>query len=434
MGFRESLKRLVPFIRFGEEASVAKASQGITRDAWYAEAYKSEGAPPPEDLNLLYKIFSEDPIVNAAITTRVDAILDSGWTVEGSPTAKSQAERLLKRVGFNFKFLRQLFLNALLYRHVFIEIERNGKGEPVSLYILECPYMEVRRDKHGTILSFIQQAITGEEVVWSPQDIVFIKFDDLTTAAWGNVPLKSLYRTITSRNSIEEFLNSLAVTNAWRDIMVFSRTNKDDMGGIIAAMRDSQSNPTFPFVINKKSPDDVFETKPFRDAKDLDYFLKTLDYLRAQILMLLKVPPIMIGIPDDSNRSSSDTQFKAFNIANRADRKTASEAFNSDLFVKLGIGSVEFSWNPIDKRSEKEDVEMAEKLMNMGADPKKVEEFLRKAGLEIPEDFFPERQEVQMMNVPDDAASRPSRQRKNGAPSEKVGTGSEGSTRTEQLE
>lgn len=441
MGLRDSLKRLASSISFGkEEVAVSKASAGISKDAWYAVYDKKQGNAPPESLNLLYRIFSEDPIVNAAITTRVDAILDSGWTIEGSKSSKEAAERLLKKVGFNFKFMRELFLNALLYRHVFIEIERNGKGEPISLHILECPEMEINHDKHGEVEHYIQKASTGEEVVWSPNDIVFMKFDNVTTAMWGNVPLKTLYRTISARNNIEEFINHLAATNAWRDMMLFSRAQKEEIGAVVATLRDAQADPSFPFILNKKSPEEVFEVKPFRSPEDLDYFLKTLDYLRGQILMLLKVPPIMIGIPDNSNRSSSDTQFQAFNIANNADRITAAEYFNLDLFVKIGIGTVEFSWNPIDKRNEKDDVEMAEKLMNMGAKSEKVEEFLRKAGLDIPKDFFFTEEEkakkaekMVEMKTPDDAASRPSRQRKDGDSSDKIGTGNSSSTRAEQL-
>lgn len=440
MGLKESLMRIVPAISFGkDEITTAKATEGISRDAWYATYDRNQSNAPPESLNLLYKIFTEDPIVNAAITTRVDAILDSGWTIEGAKSSKESAERLLKKAGFNFSLLRELFLNALLYRHVFVEIERDGRGEPVSLHILECSEMEIIHDKHGEIERYIQKASTGEEVFWKPEDIVFIKFDKVTTALWGSIPLKTLYRTITTRNKIEEFINVMAQTNAWRDVMTFSRVNKDEIGSIVATLRDAQADPTFPLILNKKSPEETFEIKPFRSAEDLDYFLKTLDYLRGQILMLLKVPPIMIGIPDNSNRSSSDTQFQAFNIANEADRSIVAEVINHELFPKMGIGTVEFVWNPIDKRNEKDDVEMAEKLMNMGAKPEMVEEFLRKSGLDIPQDFFPTEKEMEakrqafMMKTPDDAASRPSRQRKDGASSDKIGTGSKSTTRDDQL-
>lgn len=441
MGLKESLQRILPKVSFGEEDSVARASDGITRDAWYAESYRKQGNPPNDKLNFMLQIFQEDPVVNTAITTRVNAILDSGWTVEGKETPKQEAQKLLKKVGFNYSFLRQLFLNAILYRHVFIEVERNGEGLPVALNILETAEMEIMHDKHGDIEGYVQRAVTGEEVIWSSEDIVYIPFDKVTTSVWGNNGLRSLYETVTTKSHIEEFLKDLSVTHAWRDIIKVTRMNKDDVGSFISYMRDAQADATSPFVITQPKEGEISFEK-MRDPSDLKEFQQTLEYLRSQILMVFKVPPIMVGLPDNSNRSNSDTQSQSFQIANNADRITAGDYFNNDLFEKLGLSSgVEFSWNPIDARDEKADVEMAEKLMNMGAKPEKVEEFLRKAGLDLPDNFFPteeemaKKQELMLkMKTPDDAASRPSRQRKSeGEQSQKIGTGSESTTRADQL-
>jgi len=78
--------------------------------------------------------------------------------------------------------------------------------------------------------------------------------------------------------------------------------------------------------------------------------------------------------------------------------------------------------------------------MNMGAKSEKVEEFLRTAGLDLPEGFFKTEEEKKAdlessmaMKTPDDAASRPSRQRKGDEASAKIGTGSRSTTRDDQL-
>lgn len=431
MGLKESFLKFIPSVNFGEESMVAKASDGITRDAWYAETWRKQGNPPPENLNLMLQIFNEDPIVNTAVTTRVNAMLDSGWTIEGRDTPKSEAERILKKVGFDYAFLRQLFLNALLYRHVFTEIERDGEREPVGLHILETTQMEIEHTKHGEIEKYLQRAVTGEIPEWQPEEVTYIPYDKLSTDVWGTNGLQSLYRTITTRNNIEEFLNSLSVINAWRDVIKVRRMNKDDIGSYISYLRDAQADPAAPFVVNQPAEGEI-GMEPMRSSDDLNNFMELLSYLRSQILMLYKVPPIMVGLPDNSNRSNSETQFKSFNIANESDRIITANAINNDLFPKLGISnSVKFVWNPIDDRSEKDDVEMAEKLMNMGAKPKKVEQFLRDSGLDLPDDFFDEN--AGMQKTPDDAASRPSRQRTDDEESEKIGTGSESTTREEQL-
>lgn len=445
MGLRESIKKLIPKVSFGEETSIVRSSKGVTRDGWYAETYRGTGNASADKLNFMLEIFQQDPVVNTAITTRVNAILNSGWTIEGKKTPREESEKKLKELGFNYSFLRQLFLNAILYRHAFIEVERNRSGTPIALHILETPEMEIKHDKHGEIESYLQRAVTGEEIYWNPEDVVYIPFDKLSTSMWGINGLRSLYDTVITKSHIEEFLKVLAVTKAWRDITKVKRMGKEDIGSYITTLRDAQSDPSKPFVISTPTDGEIINER-LRSPEDLKEFQQTLEYLRSQILMVFKVPPIMVGLPDDSNRSNSETQFLSFNIANNADRLLVSDAFNNELFPRIQLSSgVSFSWNPIDKRDDKVDVEMAEKLMNMGAKSEKVEEFLRMHGLELPEELFPTEEEKKAMaqemmqqapnnmKTPDDAASRPSRQRKDGAMSDNIGTGKGASTRSEQL-
>jgi len=338
MGLKESLQRMIPKVSFGEETTVARESAGISRDAWYAETFRKEGSKPEVNLDEMLKIFQEDAIVNTAITTRANAILDGGWTVEGKDTPKAEAERVLKKIGLNYSFLRQYFLNAILYRHVFIEIERTVSGSPLALHILEAPQMEIIHDKHGEVEAYKQVGVTGEEVTWSPNDIVYAPFDKITTSVWGNNGLKSLYGTIVTRQHIEKFLEGLAVTNAWRDVIKVKRMNKDDLGTQVSYLRDAQSDPTYPYFLLLPENGE-FEPTKLRDPSDLKDFQETLNYLRSQILMLFKVPPIMVGLPDNSNRSNSETQAESFQIANKADRRTAADSINNDLFPKIGLGA-----------------------------------------------------------------------------------------------
>lgn len=433
MGLRSTIKRFIPKVSFGEETSIVRSSKGVTRDGWYAETYRGTGNAPADKLNFMLEIFQQDPVVNTAITTRVNAVLASGWSIEGTKKAVKETEETLKKTGFNYSFLRQLFLNAVLYRHVFIEIEKNRSGTPIKLHVLETPEMEIKHDKHGEVEAYLQRAVTGEVIIWKPEDVVYIAFDKVSTSLWGNNGLRSLYDTVITKSHIEEFLKSLALTKAWRDMTVFQRMSKEDQGAFAVALREAQKDPTKPFIISTPTDGGV-EIIKLRDPGDLKEFQQTLEYLRSQILMVFKVPPIMVGLPDSSNRSNSDTQFMSFNIANNADRLLVQDAINKELFDKLGLSDkAQFLWNPIDKRDDKVDVEMAEKLMNMGAKPDKVEEFLRMHGLDLPDDFFPDEPVMTDMKAPDDAASRPSRQRKGDGPNDKIGTGSNSTTREEQL-
>jgi len=427
---------LFDFFKNSKQAQVDRASKGTVRNSFYfSRARPKTGQASPQDLNVVLKTYQEDPVVQAALTTRADAILASGFTIEGKPNPKKAAEELLKSVGLDYDLLWKICMNGLLYQNVFLEIERKNNGQPAALHVLEAPYMEIQYDEHGEILGYIENGENGKQVFFPVDDIVYMKFNSVSSAVWGEVGIKSLFRTLTTKNQIEKFLNSLAVTNAWRQVMK-TRMGDDNIEEFLAYSASQSQDPTEPLVlqVQGQGSDDVDKDTRFsilRDPSDLKDFLGMLDYLRTQTLMLLKVPPIMIGLPDSSNRSNSDMQFKAFNIANDSFRRVM-YTYMKELFEKLGISTVEFSWNPIDERSEKDDIEIAERLINMGAKPDMVEQFLRDAGLELPEgELFDKENPVAPKKSMDMFDSR--RGKAEGEGNQKIGSGVEGTTREDQL-
>ena len=439
MGFLDIFNKKVP------ETLVEKASKGTIKNSFYGSMSPKDkqGQPSPVNMNVFLDLYKKDPVVQAALTTRSEAILNSGWTVEGSKTAKKQAEDLLKKINFNYTFLDKVVLNALLYEHVFIEIERTNSGNPSALHVLETSFMEIEHDVHGDIIGYYQQGETGDKVFFPIEDIVYLKFNSITSAVWGENGLESLLRTLTTKNFFEKFLNSMAINNDFRQI--FKTTMADDnIKEFLPYLQDARLDPNQPIVmkIAKKAGESMADDNKFetmRNPSDLKEFLGVLEYLRTQSLMRLKVPPIMIGVPDSSNRSNSDSQIKAFNISNEAFRRKLDDGF-VELFDKLGIGSVDYAFNPIDKRSEKDDVEVAERLINMGADPKVIEGFLRTSGLALPEGKLfldkPEMEQDPKVGVVSKKSMDmyPSRKGKSeGESNKKIGSGEDGTTRPDQL-
>lgn len=432
MGFIDNIKQV---FSGSPQGQIDRSSKGTVRNSWYGNAFQRQsnyGQPNPQDLNVILKLYQKDPVVQAAVKTRVNAILASGYTVEGAVNTVKNANSVLDTTGFSYSFLWQVVVNALLYNHVFIEIERKNSGAPANLHVLETPYMEIQHDEHGEIEGFIQRGESGEAIFFPPEDIVFIKTNNVSSAVWGEVELRSLFRTLNTKNQIEKFLEHLADTNAWRQVMKTKMSDANIEEFLPYYYAQAQS-PNEMLVLQTKgsSSDDVDKDTKFevlRDPKDLKEFQDTLEYFRTQALMGLNVPPIMIGLPDSSNRSNSDMQFKSFNIANESVRKIL-KGFFDELFKKMSLGNVEYSWNPIDERSEKDDIEIAERLVNMGAKPKQVEKFLRSTGLELPDgEIFKDEPEGKSMDM---FASRQGKS--DGEGNERIGTGEEGTTREEQL-
>src|SRR6056297_1943065 len=84
-----------------KEETISKASKGIVRDPYPISSYSDgAGVPSPRNLNTLLELYRKDPEVQAALTTRADAILNSGWTLD----AGKQKDNKLKSMGFNYNF------------------------------------------------------------------------------------------------------------------------------------------------------------------------------------------------------------------------------------------------------------------------------------------------------------------------------------------
>lgn len=412
------------------EQTISKASKGIVRNPQISN-YPSNGASHPRNLNTLLDLYKKDPEVQTALTTRADAILQSGWTIDGG----KQKINLLKKLGFNYNFLYKIIMNLLIYNHVFIEIERKNNGEPEKLHILETPQMNINYTAHGEIEEYVQASEQDENPRFPPEDIIYIKSNDITSAVWGEVDLKTLDTTLSTKIKIEKFIQSLAFSNSWRQIIKFAGS-EDDAKDMMQEIAHGSADPSYPVValINGQNvnANDHMKLEVLRDPEDLEKFLGLLRYLREQVLMLLKVPPIMVGLPDNSNRSNSDSQIKSFANANISIRNKLIPYFE-ELFDKIGAGDLDFSWNPMDERSEEQDVEIAEKLFKMGAKPEQLEKLLRNMGLELPDGKFFDDKEQKLEGDSGNEDS-PSRQGKmTGEANSKIGTGDDATTRDDQL-
>lgn len=405
---------------------VDKATKGTVKDFYetYSVGPYASGKVPDSDMDVILDMFLKDPEVNAAVSVRINAIMSSGYTYEGK--SKETDAKKLDELGFNRELIRRIVSNFILYQNVFIEIVRDGEGNATEVNLLETTQMEIVADKHGTIEKYLQRSSEGKVIEFPAEDVIYIPASRMTTKVWGDVYMKSLYRTVITKNNLEKFINYLSETNQWRNMIRSSEMTDDDLKSMLSYYRRATQDPNMPFVF--KGGKDSFEITPMRNVQELEYFINMLNYLRSKVFMSLKVPPIVMGVTDNSNRSNSDDQLKTFHMTNQSDRETLQDAINNKLFKSINIDS-KFSWNPIDKRTEKEDVEMAEKLINMGAKKEQVEKFLRLTGLELPEGelFDKDMEPTKSMD------QFPSRQGSNGQHINKIGVGSESSTRQDQL-
>lgn len=398
----------------------------------YAGARSPErGIVPDTNLNVvLDKMFRKDEMVAASITTKVDALMSSGFYFEGSNSRNvERAERLVTR-----SWYRQLLFQFCLYGNAFSEIERTPAGTPVELHAIE-PHTIAPHDEegHGEV-SFYRQRIGGETVDLPASDVYHFRMDRLSTGQWAEIPVKPIAQYVALKLFIKNHVTHLFKENMFRPVTYVEKgVTKDELDRVITHLKEARKDPSKPLVNFGDG-----KTEPYMKFSDGEEFRKWVNLCDNAILTQMQVPPIMAGVPDNSGRASGEQQtYKAFNTHIKGLAMTLEDQFDK-FFEKAGLTGVEMHIGTPDSKSETDIVETALKLKSMGAKPGKLTQWLKDRGLDLDEDFFDEdvfRSESQAdRNQESNAANVSSRSGKNdGEMNERVGTGDEGTTRDDQL-
>jgi len=357
---------------------VDRASRG------YISGYYSDKEPIMDKprLNVVMDVFRNEPTVKAAIRALCDEILKNGYVIKTkNAKLKETIERDLKKK-YRFKrLLKQLTLNLLIYQNAFIEVVYKGNN-PQELHILETTTMEILSDEHGEVKGYKQlNGGQGKDVYFTTDECVHVSMDNITSSLWGEVDLKTLYKTISLKQFLETWLTNLFRFDKFRDSWRAEKASDVQIKAFINDLKVLRDHPEMEHVFVG-----AMEKISGREIKDLDKLTTLLNYCRQQILVLLRVPAIVAGIPDDSNRSNSEVQSrKAFDGRVKSIQDTISDELSWELFPLLGWGQADLDFPPIDKRAEKEDIEIITALKAIGLDDKSLLQYIKDVGIQIPE-------------------------------------------------
>jgi len=362
------------------ELFLERASRGYIQ-GWYTDDQPVTDKPY---LNQIINIIREEPTVKAALRSLVDEIVKNGYRIKSDdPILKQTIEKELANKYRIRRLLKKIVWNALVYQNVFIEIVYKN-NEPEELHVLDTEYMEIIANEHGEVEMYVQD-FGDRKAEFSPDECVHISLDNITSALWGEVDLKVLQRTVALKRQIETFLYNLfkydKFRDAWRIKEAASQVQIEDF---INQLKDARLDPTKEIVVQGE-----IEKINGREIKELDKLVELLNYTRQQILTLLRVPPIIAGIPDNSNRSNSEVQArKAFDGRVISIQKEIADEISWELFPKLGWGDADFEFAPIDKRAEKDDIEIIKALADIGLDDESLLQLIRDVGIQIRDEAF----------------------------------------------
>jgi hypothetical protein len=377
----------------------------------------------------------QDSVAWGAITTLVDRTIEPGWNIRSADgERKKELERYLRERRFNL-WLREALTQYFVFSNSFGEIVYLGSGGLKELHVVDPTTVKVVADNHGEVKGYEQRNVAST-VRWKPEEILHIADPNIGLNTWGEVSLRSLYAAVATKAHIKKFLLWLFETNQFRGIYNPKSADLEAIRRSIAFLKESEKNIGKPIIFEGE-----MDYKLMRNLEGFDQVKGLLYKFDEEILNLLQVPPIYAGLPDNSNRSNSDAQERAFNTRIRSVHKLF-EYHIDDMLARTKQFDSYFQFNKMfDTAEEKKVLEVANDMKKVGLKDEYIGEYLRAKGLELPNgELFKTPEELleasgKQPGMPQEQSDdAPSRQRKaTGAGNEKLGTGKRGTTRDDQL-
>ncbi len=356
-----------------------RASLGLVKD--YYKENVDFSVEPPANYDLLLDMFENDTVLTTAIDTTVDVGTSSGFTLYGKNKRSIESVTTMFEDTLDFdRVIQNIFYSMLIYGDAFMEI-RWMDGKPDELFCLETTEMKIMYDEHGTILGYVQTPVgSTKKIYFKPDEVVHFKLKEIGSRVYSYTPFKSIMREYSTKKYASNYLSRIFVNFPPRLLYVLKTASKDQTKAFIQNLKQAKAQPHKDLV--GWGEIEVKETGVFDFSKGLTDIL---NYLRTELLMITKVPPIWVGIPDDSNRSNSEAQIRSFETRIRAIQKKIESSVNRQLIPALGLSKIKLRFNPFSLMEEKSIIEIAEKMRTIGIDGDSVLSYIRGKGLVLPD-------------------------------------------------
>lgn len=331
----------------------------------------------------------EDTLLRAALEIKFSTIQNTGYYWVGNVTA--QKINRLKKLRFN-KWMKDHWWQVLLYKNCFTELGKDSTGSVNMLAVVKTDQMEIVNTDTGTVLEYLQVVSnpdsTTQFVKFKPERMVHFSYNNIGNSLWGESEIPVVLKKLHTKRLFEDFVSWLIESNQFRTtIKIPTAVTEDDVDTYLHMLKEGMRDPTNFLVLQG----DEAEVTQLREIKGFGEIINYIQYLRGEILATLQIPPILVGILDSSNRSSAEYQVR-YNFYTHITSlmNDDMEEINNELLPALGINDMEIRYGLVDDQSAKDRLEMAQKLVSVGADLSMLNNWLIDNGIDIPKNFLKE--------------------------------------------
>lgn len=361
-----------------------RASRGIVKDFSFENnpVTQSQTSARGDVYKILKDMWLNDPVINTAISTTVDVCTFNGYDFVGKTTPVEKARKLFNETLDFDQVLDNFLYQLLIMQDAFLELKYSG-DKVIEVWPLETTEMRIVYDKHGDVKEYVQVPDGARKEDWThfgPEEVIHVALHSIGSGLYSANSFQSISRSFATKVRAHDYLSQIFTNLPPKAFYVLENANADQFNKFQANLIRAKSNPHVDLVTQGKADSKINQV-------NFDTGLNSvLQYLRTEMLMLTRVPPIWVGIPDDSNRSNAEAQIFSFETRVRKIQQKVASAMNRKLMPKLGLDTVEFKFNPISFQNEKSLIEIARQMKDMGFKSENVVDYLKYHGFPLEAD------------------------------------------------
>lgn len=347
--------------------------------------YPARLLPKPTPVNL--RRFAETPVVRRAINLIKDRIAAMSWQVRPNTDAAlcdsadiasraAALRRCLQEPNASDSFrtlIEQVIEDALTGGYGAIEMEPTGDPEhPALLWPVDGASIRVnaRWDGSPEIPRYAQMLPGQSETVSSKIDLcdsqlMYIRMNPRSFTPFGLGPLEVAFETVNQFLSAHRFAGKLAANSVAQYALWLNEATPVQHERLIRWWQDEiEGTGRVPLISTGQKP----EVLRFAQGTDADLRLSWQEFLIRMIANAFGLPPMLLGLEGDVNRSTaSELADEAFRGAIAPLAQLIAGHITRDLFGKcIGWREFEFVFNDLSARDEETELNVHVKLLQAG--------------------------------------------------------------------
>ena len=345
--------------------------------------FPGQHLPKPTPANL--RRFAETPVVRRAINTIKDRIAAMDWQVRvrrgfepGTIADCDERIAALRRVleepndADSFRtLLEQAIEDALTGGFGAIEMEATGDRErPAMLWPVDGASIRINAKWDGKAetpryAQAAQGQLASNAVELRDGQLMYLRMNPRSFTPFGLGPLEVAFETVNQFLSAHRFAGKLAANSVAQYALWLNEATPAAHDRLIRWWQDEiEGTGRVPLLSTAQKP----EVLRFAQGTDADLRLAWQEFLIRMIANAFGLPPLMLGLEADVNRSTAaEVADEAFRGAISPLAMLIAGHITRDLFGKcIGWREFEFVFNELSARDEQTELDMQVKLLQAG--------------------------------------------------------------------